>query len=253
MTTILLIDADLTAYAASRIPKKYDPEGYARSEEQVEANCESWLHGLFYEIETKYGYTPTHFKLFLEGHNNFRRFIYHGYKSHRRQRERPPMLKYAKEYLIKHYNAWVSEGVESDDVIAATWKAIRELNRDVRVIVCSADKDLRAIRCLLYNTHHNSRELHQITKEEALHNFYRSLLVGDKEDSIEGLHAIGETKADRILEGLLTKNQMLRRVYREYIKHYGRKARRKFELNYLLLKLVVDGINIPTEFEEIKF
>ena len=253
MTTILLIDSDLIAYAASRMPKQYDPDGYARRKEDVEANCESLLHNLFYEIETKYGYTPTHFKLFLEGYNNFRRFIYPEYKAHRRQREKPPMLKYAKEYLIEHYNAWVSEGVETDDTIAATWKAIRDLNKEVRVIVCSADRDLRTIPCLLYNTHHNSRELHQITKEEALHNFYRSLLVGDKEDNIEGLKAIGETKADKILGGLLTKKQMLRRVYREYIKHYGRKARRKFELNYLLLKLVVENINVPTEFEEINF
>ena len=63
MTTILLIDSDLIAYAASRMPKQYDPDGYARRKEDVEANCESLLHNLFYEIETKYGYTPTHYNV----------------------------------------------------------------------------------------------------------------------------------------------------------------------------------------------
>ena len=132
---LLLIDADLMAYAASRVPKDHDSEGFARTEEQVEANCESWLHGIFYEIETKYGYTPTHFKLFLEGINNFRKVIYPGYKSHRSKRVKPPMLNYAKEYLIHHYNAHVSNGVETDDTIASTWVAITNLNKNNIVII----------------------------------------------------------------------------------------------------------------------
>lgn len=249
--TILLVDADHMAYAAARVPKKYDPEGFCRTEEQCEASCEAWLHNLLYEIETKYGYTVSHYKLFLEGYNNFRRIIYPQYKAHRKQRVKPPMLDYARQYLINHYNAYVSAGTETDDTIAATWKALKTINKDITVIVASADRDLRAIPCLYYNIHASSRTLHKITSQEAAYNFYKSMLIGDKEDGIEGLHAIGETKADKILAGSLTKKTMLMRVYREYIKHYGRKARSKFELNYLLLKLVVTGIDYPTEFEEI--
>lgn len=253
MKTILLIDADLAAYASARYPKIYDPEGFARTEEQVEANAESWLHNLLYELEEKYGITADYYKLFLEGTNNFRSFIYPQYKAHRRQREKPPMLQYAREYLKKHYNAWICEGVESDDVIAATWYKIITDDKDARVIICSMDRDLRALPCEYFNTHHKIRELTSITKVQANYNFYKSMLVGDKEDNIEGLHAIGDIKADKILAGLTTRKQMLIRVYREYIKHYGRLARRKFELNYLLLKLIIKGVNIPTEFEEINF
>lgn len=250
---ILLIDGDLIRYSASRAPKLYYPDGYSRTKEEIEANCEAWLHKLFQELEEKYNVIPTHYKLFLEGHNNFRGFIYPQYKANRRVREKPPMLDYARDYLIEHYNAFISNGVETDDSIYATWSILKKWNKDIQVIICSMDRDLRALPCWYFNTNHLSRELHKITKEEALKNFYGAMLMGDKEDNIEGLKAIGEVKAAKILVGLTTKRQMLMRTYREYIKHYGRKARRMFELNYFLLRLVSEGVEIPTDFEEITF
>ena len=68
----------------------------------------------------------------------------------------------------------------------------------------------------------NKDEIIYITPEEGRLNFYKQILTGDKIDDIPGIPGIGTKKAEKLLEGLETEEEMWYAVlnrWAEYLQH----------------------------------
>ena len=62
------------------------------------------------------------YKLFIGGKNNFRYHIRNDYKANRIGVEKPALFYATKQLLIDKWNAFVSNGLETDDTVVATAK-----------------------------------------------------------------------------------------------------------------------------------
>jgi 5'-3' exonuclease len=80
--------------------------------------------------------------------------------------------------------------------------------------------------------HYNpvKKESYYIDDKEAIKNFYRQILTGDKVDNIEGLRGIGPKKADKILAEADTELKM----YEAVLKAYDNNQERVIENGQLL-------------------
>ena len=90
----------------------------------------------------------------------------------------PAHLYSCKEFLIKEWNAEVSDGVEADDDIAIAW------NSNPDSIICSIDKDFHQLPGSFYNFVKD--EIYTIEPTQALHYFYKQTILGDKSDNVPG-------------------------------------------------------------------
>ena len=188
-----LIDADIVAYRVACTLQEDDAEDfvYARTEDlvdQILVNTEA-----------------TEYRLFLTGKNNFRYSIYPEYKAHR-PTEKPFWLEKCREYLIATFNAEVIHGQEADDALG--------INQTEDTIICSIDKDLLMIPGKHYNFVKD--EYMEISRETAIRNFYMQCLTGDRSDNIKGIEKIGPKKAEKILAGCVTEQEMFNAVRDAY-------------------------------------
>ena len=84
--------------------------------------------------------------------------------------------------------------------------------------------------------------MYYVKEEEAIKNFYKQLLTGDRTDNIPGIKGIGDKKADKILDGLEEEEDLYRAVLevykynRDYLLEQGRLLwiRRKKEELWML-------------------
>ena len=69
-----------------------------------------------------------------------------------------------------------------------------------------------------YDNHYNFVKdlFYDVTEEEALFNFYKQILTGDRVDNIKGLKGIGDVKAKRILKECKDENEMYLAVLKAY-------------------------------------
>ena len=162
---------------------------------------------------------------YLTGSNNFRYAIAktQPYKGNRKDAARPIHLPRLREYLHTAWDFRVVDGQEADDAIGIH----ATLTRDNSIIV-SIDKDLDMIPGYHYNP--VKKESYYIDDKEAIKNFYRQILTGDKVDNIEGLRGIGPKKADKILAEAETELKM----YEAVLKAYDNNQERVIENGQLL-------------------
>ena len=121
-----------------------------------------------------------------------------------RPTEKPHYFTRIREYLIKHWDATVSKGIEADDQLGidqySSYLISKEANVQMKLegsslepeystIISSVDKDMDLIPGLHHNPIRNT--IYEITEEEGLQNFYKQLLTGDRVDNILGLYGIG--------------------------------------------------------------
>jgi 5'-3' exonuclease len=81
-------------------------------------------------------------------------------------------------------------------------------------IICTTDKDLNMIRGWHYNMRKN--EKFWVDEDDTLYTFYTQVLTGDRVDNIPGLHGIGPKKAEKILKGCKTEDQLYEAVLKAY-------------------------------------
>jgi DNA polymerase-1 len=162
---------------------------------------------------------------YLTGKENYRHDIAktQPYKGNRKDAPRPVHLHSLREYLITAWDFRVANGQEADDAIGIH----ATLTRDSSIIV-SIDKDLDMIPGHHYNP--VKKESYYIDDKEAIKNFYRQILTGDKVDNIEGLRGIGPKKADKILAEADTELKM----YEAVLKAYDNNQERVIENGQLL-------------------
>jgi DNA polymerase-1 len=188
-----LIDADIVAYRVACTLQEDDAEDfvYARAEDlvdQILVNTEA-----------------TEYRLFLTGKNNFRYSIYPEYKAHR-PTEKPFWLEKCRQYLIATFNAEVIDGQEADDALG--------IAQTEDTIICSIDKDLLMIPGRHYNFVKD--EFQEVTNDSGMRHFYMQCLTGDRSDNIKGIEKIGPKKAEKILAGCVTEQEMFNAVREAY-------------------------------------
>ena len=161
------------------------------------------------------------YKIFLTGPNNFRKKINKEYKANRKDKPLPLYLNTLREYLVKEWNAQVTDGFEADDALGIENELHRANNDDV--IVCSFDKDLDQLTGSHYNW--NKAILYQVSELEGIRHFYKQMLIGDRSDNIFGIKGIGTKRADDLLNHINTEPEMIDIVYPLY------DSNERFEMN----------------------
>ncbi len=162
---------------------------------------------------------------YLTGSNNFRYAIAktQPYKGNRKDAARPIHLPRLREYLHTAWDFRVVNGQEADDAIGIHATSLRD-----KSVIVTIDKDLDMIPGYHYNP--VKKESYYIDDKEAIKNFYRQILTGDKVDNIEGLRGIGPKKADKILAEADTELKM----YEAVLKAYDNNQERVIENGQLL-------------------
>lgn len=150
---------------------------------------------------------------FLTGSDNYRHAIAKTapYKGTRKG-EKPVHYDLLREYLRDAWMFPIVEGQEADDAVGIRAYQLRDEGEDY--IICSLDKDLDMIEGWHYNFAKDLR--YEIKADEALRNFYKQILTGDRVDNIPGLKGIGPKKADKILGDAKTEQELFTAVLAAY-------------------------------------
>lgn len=155
------------------------------------------------------------FRAFLSGSNNFRHEIYPEYKANRKDMVAPRWRSACKEYLVREWNAEVTDGYEADDALG--------IYQTTDTIICTIDKDLDMVPGLHYSwpivrkgAVVREGKIYEVSEIEGIKSFYRSLLVGDRTDNIFGVDGIGKVKAAKMIDELETEEQMFEKVAELY-------------------------------------
>jgi DNA polymerase-1 len=188
-----LIDADIVAYRVACTLEDDDAEDF------VYARAEDLIDQILVNTEA------TEYRLFLTGKNNFRYTIYPEYKAHR-PKEKPFWLEKCRQYLIATFNAEVIDGQEADDALG--------IAQTEDTIICSIDKDLLMIPGRHYNFVKD--EFQEVTNDSGMLHFYMQCLTGDRSDNIKGIEKIGPKKAEKILAGCVTEQELFNAVRDAY-------------------------------------
>ena len=189
------IDGDLVCFRCSA------SVGLEGEEEIAILRTDKLMRDLLYNTES------TSYNCYLSGRNNFRKKVNPEYKSNRKDKEPPRWLQSCREYLIKEWNAVVSEGCEADDLLG-----INQHNTDS--VCISLDKDLLMITGWHFRWLDNEKIF--VTPDQGLKAFYKQMLIGDKSDNIFGVRGIGPVKAAGIIDTLDTEEEMISTVFKLY-------------------------------------
>lgn len=192
--TIALIDADLVAFRCAATVPQDEPLDVAIY--RVDVLMRQILEAT--ECEQ--------YKSFLTGRNNFRKLINTEYKANRKDKEPPFYLQDCRNYLIKEWNAIVSEGCEADDLLG--------IEQSDETVLCSLDKDLLMVPGKHFNW--TKVEYTHVDKLLGLRTFYKQMLIGDRSDNIFGVDKIGPVKASRAIDNLITEQAMFDTVLELY-------------------------------------
>lgn len=190
----VLIDGDIIAYrAAFATQDKLTKDAEDKAEELIQ----------FILQETLVFPSPNDYIVYLTGKGNFRHDIAksHEYKGNRKDAPKPLHLGTVRQYLIDKHRAIVSEGEEADDLIA-----IAATKYGKNTVVASIDKDMLQIPCRHFNF---SKGLwSDIDEWSGLKFFYKQILMGDTADNIVGLYKVGPVKAEKMLEGAESEEEL---------------------------------------------
>lgn len=105
----------------------------------------------------------------------------------------PTYGKDIEQYLVAHWGAEYTHGMEADDALGIKQTSMKE----GETCIVSIDKDLLMIPGAHYNF--VTKEYIEIGEQEAADNFYKQLLTGDTVDNVPGLSGVGPAKAASIL------------------------------------------------------
>lgn len=173
------------------------------TEDEPEAIAISRLAYLLEEIIFVDLHCCEDYQVFISGSGNYRKEISSDYKANRKA-PRPRHYELLRDYLVKSWDANVSNGNEADDeVCKAAWKYGVD-----GCVVAHIDKDLDQIPGKHYN--YNKKVFYDVDPVTALRNFYKQTLTGDVSDNVIGIKGIGPKKADKILGSLDTEMEMYR-------------------------------------------
>lgn len=191
-----LVDADILTYQI----------GYG-SEDDEESHAIVTLDGFIYDLMLFDLPDVFEWEFYLTGkdkqHPNFRNAIAvtQPYKGNRKNNKPPRHLQALRSQLVDTWKANVSVGEEADDLIS---KRMTELGDEC--ICVSIDKDLDTVQGWHYNF--RKEERYYVSNWQALYNFYKQILTGDRVDNIQGVYGIGDKKAEKLLADCKTEDEL---------------------------------------------
>lgn len=195
---IALIDGDILVYRIG-FASENDSEGVAI------ARCCEFLEDII--LFNGFG----DYQGFLTGKKNFRTdvAVTAPYKGNRKA-AKPIHYQALRDYMEFKWGFKMIEGQEADDAIG-----IEAYSLDPEsYCICSIDKDLDMLRGKHYNFVKDT--FYTVTEEEAIFNFYKQILTGDRVDNIIGLKGIGDVKAKRILKECNNEKEMYLAILKAY-------------------------------------
>jgi hypothetical protein len=133
-------------------------------------------------------------RLYLSSGSTFRHRIAktRPYKGNRDTSHRPTHEGAIREYLAGTWDTTVAADEEADDLLGIAQSAAPD-----DTIICTVDKDLNMIPGWKYDF--VKEEKFWVSEDEAMHNFYYQLIVGDSTDNIVGIPRAGAARANKIL------------------------------------------------------
>lgn len=178
--------------------------------------------------------------MFLTGKHNFRDQLAtrQPYKS--RASNKPWHFNNLTAFINWSYDVRLTEGLEADDLMAIE-QSRRMLAGETESIICTRDKDLRAVPGWHYgwelaNQPEFGPELvdtlgwlklssdRKSIKGTGLRFFYSQLLTGDRTDSILGIEGVGPVRAMEILQGAEDERGLFESVRSAYVSKYDKSA-----------------------------
>jgi 5'-3' exonuclease len=185
----VLIDGDIIAYRAAFATQDFLPKD---AEEKVDALMKYVLDET---IELPFP-SKWEYQTYLTGSTNFRFDIAksYPYKGNRKANEKPKYLKSARDYMVDKYSAVISVEEEADDLIG-----IGAAELGYNCVVASIDKDMLQLPCWHFNF--VKGEWSKVDQWGGDLFFYTQVLTGDAADNIKGLKGIGPKKAEKLLQG----------------------------------------------------
>jgi len=233
---ILLVDADSLIFASCYKKREHkDDERFYTDIEDSKAKFDEQFMSIVNKLEDMYNVERV--ITFSGSKGNFRKLITPVYKANRKKQELPPLLDEMHQFVKDEYNSVWGFGIETDDIVARYWKELsNEVGRD-NVCIVSLDKDYRQFPAIIYNYHFKSREILDISEEEAMYNFYEQFIIGDSADNVQYFSGRGKVFASKYLKDCNTKYQYTRKMLELFQEKYKGKARQKYAECYHLLKL----------------
>ena len=194
----VVIDADFLLYTVG-----FSAED--STERQAVNRLTEWVTDIVYinlECES--------FTAYLTPKRNFRYDIAKtvGYKSNRTNLEKPKHYDALKKTLFRMGAIEVAD-IEADDAVAI--ESTKKLNN---IWIVHVDKDLNQLPGWHYNPNKNHEYF--VDDFEAIYSFYTQLLTGDRVDAIPGLAGIGPKKAEKILLGCKTEDDLHKAALQAY-------------------------------------
>lgn len=198
----VLVDGDIVAYRAAFSTKNLISED---AENKVDELMSFILEKTLIFPE------PDKYEVYLTGSGNFRYNIAksYEYKGNRKKSEKPKHLQHVRGYMTDEYGAITSSGEEADDLIA-----IEATKLGPDTIVASVDKDMLQIPCHHFNFGRNTWQT--VDEWGGIKFFYTQILTGDTADNIVGLFKVGPVKADKMLEGAKTEEELWEACVKAY-------------------------------------
>ena len=185
-------------------------------------------------------YDVKEYIFFNNSRGNFRKVLDKNYKANRLNVELPPLLNEMHELVTVLYDSKKAYGMETDDIVAKYWyKLSNEFGRD-NVLIISIDKDYKQLPALIYNYHYKHRCIYDISKSQALYNFYEQMIIGDGADNVNYCKGYGKVYASKIFNDCKTHYQFTKKTYELFRKIYKSKAKLKYIQCYNLLRLQLE-------------
>ncbi len=230
---IALIDCDTVVFAACTVKEYADDllprDMYSADEWEVhtshpgydiEGNC-IWMYDeqevldLCVEriSEIQYRTNTSSAELHFTEGRNFRYDVYDMYKANRKGNRYPQGQSVIKRRLLEMYDGGIWDNVEADDVVV-----YKKRTEPEKYVLCAVDKDVYlSVPGLHFNYYRAERyniDMKWVeTEHKDAYQFpYVQTLMGDSTDNITGCPGIGKVKAAKAMEGLVTPQDMWRKV-----------------------------------------
>jgi len=226
---IALIDADSLLYYST-----YSQDNVELSMEELIAETQKRINQMVIDSNSD------HYILFMSKSRTFRHSVAQTkpYKGNRnRNTLRPPKFYGLQAYL--NNIAFVYDGLEADDNVLIFQHLIKKyyLELNINTIICSPDKDVLN-QAIGLHFNYGKSTIVETSEEDALKFLFKQCLMGDTTDNIQGVPGIGDKKADKLLEGVFTKNY-IHVTLRTYMENFDfpesiYKFAENFRLVYLL-------------------
>lgn len=253
------------------IPEFFEEIGKEFSEEEFEVRDEATLketldgshirNRCFYNIKREIERQANlpwvlDYKVLIGGEGNFRYDVGTILPYKGKRPPKPLLFLEAKEYMIKQFAGKIelANDEEADDLcgIYAT-QGFNGTKENSFTVISGIDKDLHQFEGWHYN--YDRDTFKWIDAQEARHNFWIQMLMGDSSDNIPGVKklpdhlfdtygvkkrkggAVGAVTAERILEGLKGEEAMKARVVECFREQYPENWKEVLLENYRLLHL----------------